>query len=194
MEPRLLMLLLAVLGPLAVLPVAANPERRDQPAPVPAGGPEDPDAGPGPGERPRGPGHARRMPPFKPFLIAGHPDFTRMLEAALAPPEELEARMSQLPRYQEMDERERQDLRQGIERFRRRVKEDALQDARQRGIAVPEAREAEFVRAYWQRRARIERRVRERAEAEIKTSMAGLEAELKAAFGSAPPADPGAPK
>jgi hypothetical protein len=126
------------------------------------------------------------MPPIKPFLMAGHPEYARMIEAALAPESQVAAHLERWPRYQEMDEAARRDLRQGFERMRRRIREEALEDATARGWTIPPEKEDEFVRSYWTRRIRVERAVRERAEREWKEAMDQAMADLGRIHGLTP--------
>jgi hypothetical protein len=157
--------IVTLLGLLLAQGLQGKPERKDAP---PAG------EGPRSGER----GRLRGMAPFKPFLMAGHPDFARMVEAALARPEDVEKKLAQWPRYQEMNEAGRGELRQGFDRFRRRIREEALEDARGRGWNVPAEKEAVFLRSYWERRIRVEQAVREKAEAELKKTLDAALGEL----------------
>lgn len=165
--PRIL--ILALLLPLAALasPPSSTPEGSERPP-----------------ERERG--RHRGMPPIKPFLMAGHPEFARMIEAALAPESQVAAHLERWPRYQEMDEAARRDLRQGFERMRRRIREEALEDATARGWTIPPEKEAEFVRTYWARRIQVERTVRERAERDWKAAMDQMMAELGRTHAPAP--------
>lgn len=181
MEPRLVILILSLTIPLASLTQAAP--RNEEPTPPP---PKEKSEFPKNRPEERG---KRRLPSApKPFLMAGHPDFARMIEAALAPEDQIQQRLEQWPRYQQLDERGRAEMRQGFHRLRRRLREEALEEATTRGWVIPPEREAEFLRAYWAGRIRIEQAIRQRAEQEWKAAMDEAARRLEKEFFTSSPA------
>lgn len=152
--------------------------------PPPEGGPEGRGFGPGPKEGVRPPGGIRRLMPFKPFLMAGSPQFAQMLKISLLPPDKVEAEMQNWPKFQEMDEPAREEFRRGIDQFRRRIREEALNGAREQKITIPTARETEYVRLYWEKRIQIETRIRQQAEGQLKQEMDTAFRDLRQRFPS----------
>lgn len=142
----------------------------------------------GPGEKRfkemRALGNKRNPMPFKPFLMAGTPQFTQMLKMALLPPDQVEVGMQQWPKYQEMDEMAREELRRNLERFRHRIKQEAMEDAQQQRLVIPPGQEGEFVRLYWEKRIQIETRVRQEAETRMKQEMDAIWGELRQRYTS----------
>jgi len=172
MESRLVTPLLILATGLLAAPVQAAPPARP------------PQAGPPTHEmRSEERGRKRFMPPFKPFLMAGQPEFARMIEAALATEAELEQKLDAWPRYQELDEAAKRDMRNGFERFRRRIREEAMDEATQRGWTIPPGQESAYLRSYWSRRIQIETQIRARAEEQWKSSMEQAMAEVGRAYG-----------
>lgn len=161
MEPRLVILPLILALALPSLTLASPP----------GGGPPPRDRDKTKDPRTEERGKRRLFPPPKPFLMAGHPEFARMVEAALAPDHQIQQKLQAWPRFQEMDETGRRELRQSFDRFRRRLRDEALEDATARGWTIPPEREADFIRAYWARRIRVEQAIRQRAEQELQTAM-----------------------
>lgn len=159
--------------------------------PPPEGGAEGPGFGQGmkegsrpPGEGVRPPGGMRRLMPFKPFLMAGSPQFAQMLKISLLPPDRVEAEMQNWPKFQEMDEPAREEFRKGIDQFRRRIREEALNGAREQKITIPPTRETEYVRLYWEKRIQIETRIRQQAEGQLKQEMDTAFRDLRQRFPS----------
>jgi len=140
----------------------------------PGGGMPEGAEGP-PGKRPkdglRPPPGMRNHLPFKPFLMAGSPQFSQMLKMSLLPPDKVEAELQQWPKFQQMDEATREDFRKGIERFRHRVRQDALEDARAHNFTVPPGQEEAYLKSYWEKRIQIETRVRQQAEERLEQEM-----------------------
>lgn len=180
MEPRVVKILgLLAIPVLWVGVVLAEPPPEGGP-----GGPEGPGPGQGPKEGGRPPGGMRRLMPFKPFLMAGSPQFAQMLKISLLPPDKVEAEMQNWPKFQEMDEPAREEFRKGIDQFRRRIREDALNGAREQKITIPPARETEYVRLYWEKRIQIETRIRQQAEGQLKQDMDTAFRDLRQRFPS----------
>lgn len=147
-------------------------------------GPPKPPRRPAPENPTEERGRKRFMPTFKPFLIAGESQFARMVEAALAPDAELEQELAAWPRYKELDEAGKREMRHGFERFRRRIREEAMEEAASRGWTISPEQEPAYLRAYWTRRIQIERQLRKRAEEEWKASMEQAMADVGREFGS----------
>ncbi|MDX6767352.1 MAG: hypothetical protein SFU85_11245 [Candidatus Methylacidiphilales bacterium] len=180
-----------------ILSLSSAHAQADFPPPPPRPGAEDGPGGPPldgpPGEGKGGmrppKGGLRHLMPFKPFLMAGSPQFGQMLKIALLPPERVQEEIQNWPKYQEMDETGKEDFHRVIERFRQRTREEALAEAREQKWAIPAGRENEYVRFYWEKRIAIETRVRQQAEEQLKMEMGTAFKEIRQRFPS-PPAAP----
>ncbi len=131
---------------------------------------------------PRGPG----SPMDRHEMHGPFPPDKRMLMFHLMelPPEEVETKLSQWPRFREMSEEDRKEFVNRLHRFRDDQQREALDQARQLGIQVGAGETQAFVREYWRSRRKIEETLR----AEMEPRRRQLEKEsleaLKAQFGN----------
>lgn len=142
----------------------------------------------GEGERPKG---GRGMPPELKggdfFLQAGDPRFERMLVLAFVPEERVEAELQKWPPYQEADAQGRERVARQVSFFRKRIQGAALREAEQAGIQLAPEQQAAFIRAYWEKRIEVEKRVRAEVEPRLKAEMGRAVAELKNEFSESRP-------
>jgi hypothetical protein len=140
------------------------------------------------GERPKG---GKGMPPElrggEFFLQAGDPRFERMLVLAFAPGERIEAELQKWPTYQDAEPENRERMRRQLEFFRNRIQGAALREAESAGLKLPPDQQKDFVRAYWEKRIEVEKRIRAEVEPRLKAEMSAAMAELKKEFAAPPP-------
>lgn len=143
----------------------------------------------GPGDKREGP--IRRGPEgrreaarwFGPGLVGG-PEFERMLRLALSSEEDVRSAMDRMPGLIKEGPEGREKMLRRLEGFRRNLRDQAMEAAKELGLDIPSQRERDFVQAYWMQRAKVERTLREEMEPRRRQLMEQVERELKEQFGS----------
>ncbi|NJK92511.1 MAG: hypothetical protein HC904_12170 [Blastochloris sp.] len=107
----------------------------------------------------------------EPILMAGDPRFQKMLLLATTSPEQLEEKMKDWPRLQEMSEERRASMKKEIESFRSRIFRTAIKSAEENGIVLSEEQKPSFVRRYWEQRAKVESPIRQEVEKRLELAM-----------------------
>ncbi|MGF1679542.1 MAG: hypothetical protein ACFCUX_10170 [Candidatus Methylacidiphilales bacterium] len=129
--------------------------------------------------KPGGGEEGRALPLPKPFLMAGDERFEEVLSLALVPEEQLDAALTTWMEKRQLDERAKRMMMRRLESFRRRLRDESLMEAQRMGLTLTEDQQSEFIKDYWTRRAAVERTLRQKAEAELKSHMETLNAQLK---------------
>ncbi|MEM6820689.1 MAG: hypothetical protein AAF558_01935 [Verrucomicrobiota bacterium] len=119
----------------------------------------------------------------KPFLMAGDKRFEKMLQLALADEDQLSNAFDQWPGMESLDDRAKRMFTRRVKGFRDRLRREALEEAKNLEITLEEREKNEFIRSYWQQRMQIERRIRQNAEEELKSSMKPIREGLKKEWG-----------
>ena len=107
---------------------------------------------------------------------AGPPDegrFAQILLLTLVPREQLQARLSEWPNYQELNEAQRARLVERIDEVRQTAQKQALEVAKEFNLQVGPGQEEEFVQMYWMERVQIDQTLRQ----ELLTKRKKLEGE-----------------
>ncbi|GAB4243781.1 MAG: hypothetical protein OHK005_08380 [Candidatus Methylacidiphilales bacterium] len=142
----------------------------------------------GPGDKREGP--IRRGPEgrrdaarwFGPGLVGG-PEFERMLRLAFSSEEDVRSAMERMPGLVKEGPEAREKMLRRLEGFRRNLREQAMEAAKELGLDIPPQRERDFVQAYWMQRAKVERTLREEMEPRRRQLLEQAERELREQFG-----------
>ncbi|NJL19232.1 MAG: hypothetical protein HC901_02785 [Bdellovibrionaceae bacterium] len=118
-----------------------------------------------------------------PFLLAGDPRFEKMVRLAFLPEEQMLRVFNEWPEARDLPPEVREELPQRLTSFRDRVRHEAVKAAEEWGIALTPENRADFVRAYWEERIRLEREIRTRAQAELEQRQSGIRQNLMTRFG-----------
>lgn len=168
-----------VIRVLILLIFSLTPAVWAQPAPV------DPPAEGSPGPEGRvNPEHAqRRRMPGQGLLMASDERFQKMLLLTRTPPDQVQQKLQEWPEYQKMDPQQREKLAKGLEMFRQHITRTALDDAQKLGLTIPPEKEADYIKAYWDKRIAAEMPIRREVEAKLKAARQAIDAELKKEYG-----------
>jgi hypothetical protein len=90
--------------------------------------------------------------------------FPKMLELGTLPKDQLQKRMDEWAKQRNLPPERRQQMETRIERFRQRIRSEAMQSANKMGVKVPPNRENEFIQSYWQHKIETEKRLNEQQE------------------------------
>lgn len=120
------------------------------------------------------------------FLMAGEKGFKKRLIIGLVPEDQLDATMEKWGTYQKANEMKKRKLKQRVLDFRKRLRDEALENAKKQGLQLTPEQQGGYIAAYWKKRMEVERAIRDRAEGELKTAMEGLNEVLNDEFAVSP--------
>ncbi|MEM6602051.1 MAG: hypothetical protein AAF649_11755, partial [Verrucomicrobiota bacterium] len=114
-----------------------------------------------------------------PFLMAGDPRFEQMLKLALVDMDEFNSAIKEWPQLQQMSEMDKRRFIRRVTLFRQKLREQAMEEAQQLGLNIPEDRKVEYFQNYWTARMRLEKDIRSEAKARHEIEMKALREKLQ---------------
>ena len=130
--------------------------------------------------RPKGPlAGERGINQSTPFLMAGDPRFEEMLKLALVEEDQFNSAVQDWPRLQQMSEIEKRMFLRRVTMFREKLRQEAMEEAEQLGLDIPEDQKVEYFRSYWTARMQLEKEIRAEAKERHEAEMEALRQKMR---------------
>ena len=127
------------------------------------------------------PGHKGRWK--KPPMMLMDERFEKMLPLATLSEDQVIEHAKKWPHFEKVPEQGRERMLERMKKFRKRFRREALHEAKQMELKLEGEKENEFIRAFWQKRIEVDKKLKAELEPRRKELMKQAREDLKKQFG-----------
>lgn len=113
--------------------------------------------------------------------------FPKMIEIAAAPEEKVQTLATQIAASRNESPEKQQEIVAHIMEFRKHLRDEALQAAKNMNVRLTPDKEGDFIRTFWTKRMEIEKSLHQEVEPRRKQMLEQAREELSKQFGGTPP-------